>query len=309
MHAHTSIELTHEPAPADAAEALIRAMTHRRFRAEYADDDRAVEAARAWAQRVLPRARLMQVRATSSGERCGEVWVIDEGEDLTLLSLSLDDHAVAPDLRELLLDLAGAEGRRRLMLGVAPGDPALEAFVVGREFESVAFQMRLDLDHTLAGEDTVELVPMDAATYDSYQARGAAEYAEAREKAGETREQAEAAARSQLAALLPAGQSTLDHHFFSGVVRGERVGTLWLGTERPMAFVYDVVVDEAQRRRGHGAGLMRAAALWSRDRGAHALGLNVFGYNHAAKDLYDRLGFHVVERFVAHTLTTSEPDA
>ena len=69
-----------------------------------------------------------------------------------------------------------------------------------------------------------------------------------------------------------------------------------------MAFVYDVAVDEAQRRRGYGGGLMRAGAVWARQQGSPALGLNVFGYNHGARALYDALGYDVVETFVAKVL-------
>ncbi len=43
-----------------------------------------------------------------------------------------------------------------------------------------------------------------------------------------------------------------------------------------MAFVYDIVVREDQRRRGYGAAIMNAGALWCREHGHFALGLNVF---------------------------------
>jgi ribosomal protein S18 acetylase RimI-like enzyme len=297
-----ALELRLDPDPDASAQALVRGVTHRRFLGEYADAERAAAAGRAWAERVLPRARLLQVRASADDRERGRVWLVAEGDDLGVLALTLDDHRLAPDVRELVLHLARAEGFRRLTVGVAPGDPALVGFVHGRHFEVAAFQMRLDLDHALPDETTVQLVPMDASTYDAYLAQGVREYAQAREKAGETVERAQEAAQEQMAALLPDGLSTANHHFFVGMVDGERVGTLWLGTERPMAFVYDVVVDEDQRRRGYGAGLMRAGAVWSRARGAHALGLNVFGYNRGAKTLYDRLGFHVVEEFAAHTI-------
>ena len=300
--AEPALELRVDPDPGASSAALVRGVTHRRFLGEYADAERAAAAGRAWAARILPRARLLQVRSSADDQGRGHVWLVEEGDDLGVLALSLDDHGLAPDVRELVLDLARAEGFRRLTVGVAPGDPALAGFVHGRHFEIAAFQMRLDLDHALPDETAVQLVPMPASTYDSYLAEGVREYAEAREKAGETQERAEQAAREQMAALLPDGLASDHHHFFIGVVDGERVGSLWLGTERPMAFVYDVVVDEAQRRRGYGAGLMRAGALWSRAHGAHALGLNVFGYNHGAKTLYDRLGYHVVEEFAAHTI-------
>lgn len=297
-----ALELRLDPDPDASAEALVRRVTHRRFLGEYADADRAAAAGRAWAERVLPRARLLQVRASADGRERGQVWLVTEGDDLGVLALTLDDHRLAPDVREVVLDLARDEGFRRLTVGVAPGDPALAGFVRGGDFDVAAFQMRLDLDHAFPDEPAVQLVPMAASTYDAYLAQGVREYAQAREKAGETRERAQEAAQEQMAALLPEGLATADHHFFVGMVDGERVGTLWLGTERPMAFVYDVVVDEDQRRRGYGAGLMRAGAVWSRARGAHALGLNVFGYNRGAKTLYDRLGYHVVEEFAAHTI-------
>ena len=79
-------------------------------------------------------------------------------------------------------------------------------------------------------------------------------------------------------------------HFFTAWVGDAGVGSLWLCTLDPMAFVYDVVVDEAQRRKGYGAAIMNAGALWSREQGHPVLGLNVFAHNPGARALYDRLG-------------------
>lgn len=133
-------------------------------------------------------------------------------------------------------------------------------------------------------------------------ARSNEEYVEAPTLAGESGEQARRIAEQQVAELLPDGLDTAQHHFFVGQIEGQSVGTPWIGTERPMAFVYDVVVDEARRREGHGAALMRAGALLTRDHGSHALGLNVFGCSRAAKTLYDRLGYTVVEEFATRAL-------
>lgn len=201
--AEPALELRVDPNPDASSEALVRGVTHRRFLGEYDDAERAAAAGRVWAERVLPRARLLQVRSLVDNHQRGHVWLVEEGDDLGVLAMTLDDHRLAPAVRELVLDLARIEGFRRLTVGVAPGDPALTGFVYGRHFEVAAVQMRLDLDHALP--------------------------------------------------------------------------------------------DEA---------LMRTGALWSRARGAHALGLNVFGYNHGAKSLYDRLGYHVVEEFAAHTIET-----
>jgi GNAT superfamily N-acetyltransferase len=72
-----------------------------------------------------------------------------------------------------------------------------------------------------------------------------------------------------------------------------------------MAFVYDVEVFEDERRKGYGAGLMNAAAVWSRDHGHRAIGLNVFAHNTGARALYDRLGYRITLDYRALDL----PDA
>lgn len=301
-----AIDLHVDPHPGASAAALVRLITRRRFLGEYGDPERAAEAGRAWGEQVLPQARLLRIRGEGSGHEHGhergQVWLLVEGDDLGVLSLDLDDARLAPDVRVLLVDLARAEGLRRLTVGMIPGDPVLEAFVRGGSFEVGAFQMRLDLDDRLPEESVVVLAPMEPADFEGYLAYGTEEYAAAREKAGETRERAQEVAREQMRTLLLHGVDTRGQHFFCGTVRGERVGVLWLSTERPMAFVYDVEVDAEHRRRGYGAGLMRAGALWARGQDAPALGLNVFGYNLAAKALYDRLGYRVVEEHAAHTI-------
>ena len=300
-----TVTLRLDPEPDPSAEALESAMTHRRFLGEYAERERAAQAARDFTARVLPLTRVLRVRTAADGPEapgCGTVWLVAEDDDLAVLALMLDDHGHAPAVRELVLDIARSEGFRRLTIGVAPGDPALERFVLGRHFEVTAFQMRLDLDHLLPDQDVVALEPMDQPTYDDFMRAGVEEYAADRARAGETPEHAAEVAEQQMARLLPDGLATAEHHFFCATVGGERVGSLWLGTERPLAFVYDVVVDEAHRRRGYGAGIMRAGARWSQARGAHALGLNVFGFNRGAKQLYDRLGYHVVEELAAHVV-------
>jgi GNAT superfamily N-acetyltransferase len=71
-----------------------------------------------------------------------------------------------------------------------------------------------------------------------------------------------------------------------------------------MAFVYDVAVEESERRKGYGAAIMNAGARWSRDHGHPALGLNVFAHNPSARALYDRLGYQVTQDY--HALDVSD---
>lgn len=288
-----------EPDQDPSTEALVSLLTQARFLGEHVDPETAEQAARTFVDRVLPNVRRHVLRDASTNEQVGEVWLVPEGEDLGVLGLSLALPRHAAAAREAILGLARAQGFARVSVGVVPGDPVLEEIGRGRSVEVAAFQMRLDLSiEPQAETGLVDLVAMDQATYDSYMLHSVADYTAERQRAGESPERAALVAESQMAALLPAGLATPDQHFFSAVVGGERVGLLWLGTERPLAFVYDVVIEEAYRRRGHGAALMRAGAGWARDHGSHALGLNVFGFNHGAKVLYEHLGFRVVEERV-----------
>jgi ribosomal protein S18 acetylase RimI-like enzyme len=64
-----------------------------------------------------------------------------------------------------------------------------------------------------------------------------------------------------------------------GVVQGE-----WLG-------VFDVIVDGAARRQGHGERLMRGLMSWGQRMGADKVYLQVMQSNVAAVQLYEGLGF------------------
>ncbi|WP_170981422.1 GNAT family N-acetyltransferase [Nocardioides dongxiaopingii] len=297
-------DLTLHHDAARSTEALVRRLQHRRFLHEHADLDAAHGAATAFVERTAGRGRLLEVR--DGDAHAGELWVLSRGDELAVVDLALVRAQDAVATRLLLEELARAESVARLTVTVSPGDPVATALVAGGGFELAATQMLLDLDHRLPAEPDVVLEPMDEATFARWEADELENYARERARAGESPERAREVSRQQHAELLPDGVDSEHHHFFVGRAAGEdgrpTVGTLWLSTERPMAFVYDVAVHEERRRRGHGAGLMRAGALWARERGAHALGLNVFGHNHAARALYDRLGYHVTEEFLGKRL-------
>lgn len=107
-------------------------------------------------------------------------------------------------------------------------------------------------------------------------------------------------ARKQLAALLPEGHESTNHHFKT--VRnasGEPVGILWFATlldESPAhVFGYDIHVDEDRRGQGLGTAVLRWWKAEGRRLGAQELRLHVFGDNAAAVRLYERLGFVVTD--------------
>jgi ribosomal protein S18 acetylase RimI-like enzyme len=58
--------------------------------------------------------------------------------------------------------------------------------------------------------------------------------------------------------------------------------------------VYDVEVRPEHRRAGHGRAIMLAAEDVARAEGAESIALNVFGHNHAARALYEDLGYETI---------------
>ena len=99
------------------------------------------------------------------------------------------------------------------------------------------------------------------------------------------------------AALLPQGLQTPGQFFvhLHDADNGERVGLLWWveadKAGRREAYVYNVTIAEHARRRGYARAALHELERLARERGAHQLGLHVFGHNHGARRLYESLGF------------------
>lgn len=107
---------------------------------------------------------------------------------------------------------------------------------------------------------------------------------------------------NQRGALLPEGVATPGHHFFFIVASDtrEQVGQLWLyyDADYRQAYVYDLTILPACRRRGFGQAALRAAETWARQIGAECLGLNVFTANQAAISLYQQAGFRATSQYM-----------
>lgn len=282
-----------EPTPV-AVGRLVDRLVELRFRSLYGGQLAARAAAESLVERLRPDLRLVEAGGV------GSAWLLPEGADLAVVDLELLDLAAAGRLRRLLAELARAEGRAGLTASVGAQDAAREAFVRDAGFEVMATQMRLDLTSPPPPEERVHLRAMTPAEFDGWVAGQVESYARERERAGEPGEAALANARSSFAQLLPDGVASPDQHLFVGLEGETVVGRLWIGTDRPTHWVYDLRVRPSQRRQGLGAGLMRAGARWSHAAGAAAIGLNVFGHNRGARALYDRLGYQVTE--VVHRL-------
>ena len=144
----------------------------------------------------------------------------------------------------------------------------------------------------------VRLRPMREDEYDAFHADGVEGYArDIEESGGFEREYARAKSVADFERTLPQGLASPGQ--FVLVVEdddGRVVGTLWWAVRKSQigtsyAFVYNVVIDEAERGRGLGRAAMLALEIEVRAAGLDRIELNVFGGNEVARGLYRSLGF------------------
>lgn len=117
-------------------------------------------------------------------------------------------------------------------------------------------------------------------------------------KSGDSAEQAAAHAAESMDRYFPQGIPAVGHYVYSVYSGEEAIGFLWIGPHpNGLAsgwWVWDIAIDEEQRGRGFGRETMELAERQVRDLGGEVLGLNVFGFNTAARGLYESLGYETV---------------
>lgn len=75
-----------------------------------------------------------------------------------------------------------------------------------------------------------------------------------------------------------------------------------LHVPRRFAIVDNLAVTEHFRRQGVGRALMQAAEHWAQERGATAMELNVYEFNHGATETYESLGYRTLSRKMQKSL-------
>jgi ribosomal protein S18 acetylase RimI-like enzyme len=143
---------------------------------------------------------------------------------------------------------------------------------------------------------TVRLDRMPADRLAAWIEQGHRHYIDSRMRSGESREVATEKALRSRAENFPDGKPLDTHRVFDVVADDVTVGCLWLGPLPACStdwWVFDIEIDDAHRRKGYARRALELGESVVRDLGATTLGLNVFGYNTGAKELYDSLGFEV----------------
>jgi len=156
----------------------------------------------------------------------------------------------------------------------------------------------------------VRLVPMNDAEYQPYLDISIREYAEEKVRAGNWQpEEALERSTKEFQQLLPEGVATKDTYLYDieDEALGAKVGMIWLarlmqGT-KPVMFIYDFRIDEAHWRKGYGEQAMLAAEVQAKALGYDTIALHVFGHNHAARALHEKLGYEITNINMAKKLT------
>ena len=233
-----------------------------------------------------------------------------------LFDVAVTPGAAGRDLGPVVMDAvetaAAAAGVVTVRVLVFTADTATAALVTGRGYHPAATQMRLRLTEPsspgpAAPRPGVRLEPMTPAGYAAFRADQQTAYAdELRSSGTATPEAAATRAAAELDELLPAGGAPPGQLLWTAWDGDQQVGHLWLEVtdhhDGPRAFVYDLAVTAGLRRRGHGRAVMAAAEQQARRRGCTFIVLSVFGTNHAARGLYDSLGYQPTEDLLVRKL-------
>ena len=122
------------------------------------------------------------------------------------------------------------------------------------------------------------------------------------------RADAESKVEADIERQLSDGVRTEDAYLYAVEDDGEAVGYVWMSKQgdqvgKPIAFVFDLWISEDARGRGLGRAAMVALEEKAHELGLDTIHLNVFGYNTAARRLYQSLGYEELSVQMAKSLT------
>jgi ribosomal protein S18 acetylase RimI-like enzyme len=154
----------------------------------------------------------------------------------------------------------------------------------------------------------IQLVAMTEQDFQDFYERSIRDYADEKTKAGNYQpEEALGRSRREYEELLPDGLASKDQYLYSIVedVSGQKVGILWVAVNhrgQPAAFIFDIEIYEAFRRRGYAEQAFLRLEEKMKALGMTKIGLHVFGHNHAAQALYNKLGYEITNIHMAKIL-------
>ena len=144
----------------------------------------------------------------------------------------------------------------------------------------------------------VSLRPMNEPEFQAFWAQDIENYAAEKVKAGNwTADEALQKSRDTHDRLLPEGRDSPSQHLYTIERDGKPVGRLWLSTDPKLGvgvgFIYDIFIGEPFRRQGIARQAMNLLEKEAVRLGLKSLALHVFGFNTAARYLYEQLGYSI----------------
>ena len=148
----------------------------------------------------------------------------------------------------------------------------------------------------------LHLDPMSETQFQAYLSTAVEDYAQVHIKAGDCApEDALMLAQKDYQELLPDGLQSKNQFLFSirddALDQNAIVGMIWFavkeGRTARSAFIYDLSIREDLRGKGYGRKAMEAVEEVVRGMGIARISLNVFGHNHAARALYEKIGYQI----------------
>jgi ribosomal protein S18 acetylase RimI-like enzyme len=148
-------------------------------------------------------------------------------------------------------------------------------------------------------KNNVTLVELDDGPYREYRKDLVRDYAADKVRAGAwSQAEAESRAARDVDGLLPEGPSTQGHflHSVRDDSTGADVGNVWFalrdtGVGRSV-WIYDIIIHENFRRKGYASRTLELIEDRATELGARSVELHVFGHNHGARALYEKVGFN-----------------
>ena len=156
----------------------------------------------------------------------------------------------------------------------------------------------------------IRLVPMTEDEYRFYRAELIQGYAEDKVRSGNwSAEESLKRSEQETDQLLPNGIATSDHYLFSihDNTLAKNVGILWFAVVnwggKRLAFIYDIQVDATMRGKGYGTQALKLLEEKVKALDLDTIGLHVFGFNHTAQALYEKMGYDITNINMAKKLT------
>ena len=147
--------------------------------------------------------------------------------------------------------------------------------------------------------NNVRLVELGDAPYHEYRKDLVRNYAADKVRTGAwSQAEAEGRAARDVDGLLPDGPATQGHFIYS--VRDDstdaEVGTVWFALRNSgvgrSVWIYDIKIDESFRRKGYASRTLELVEDRAIKLGARSVELHVFGHNHVARALYEKMDYN-----------------